>query len=150
MIIGTVMGAWGTIEYGPTAGLLIGAGSGLIFSMVHALATVTFKVDHIVSGVVINVVAIGLARFLAQLFFGQATQSNPGIPDFDTIGIPLLSDLPGSGTGLRGHVPRRTVRVPPRRSPFLRPQQDALRSSTAFRRREPGSRTIPRCAHGAA
>jgi simple sugar transport system permease protein len=106
MIIGTVMGAWGTIEYGPTAGLLIGAGAGLIFSMVHALATVTFKVDHIVSGVVINVVAIGLARFLAQLFFGQATQSNPGIPDFDTIGIPLLSDLPwGLGRAFEGMSP---------------------------------------------
>ena len=106
MIIGTVMGAWGTIEYGPTAGLLIGAGAGLIFSMVHALATVTFKVDHIVSGVVINVVAIGLARFLAQLFFGQATQSNPGIPDFDTIGIPLLSDIPwGLGRAFEGMSP---------------------------------------------
>ena len=106
MIIGTVMGAWGTVEYGPTAGLLIGAGSGLIFSMVHALATVTFKVDHIVSGVVINVVAIGLARFLAQLFFGQATQSNPGIPDFDTIGIPLLSNLPwGLGLAFDGMSP---------------------------------------------
>ena len=106
MIVGTVMGAWGTIEYGPTAGLLIGAGSGLIFSMVHALATVTFKVDHIVSGVVINVVAIGLARFLAQLFFGQATQSNPGIPGFDTIGIPLLSDIPwGLGRAFEGMSP---------------------------------------------
>ena len=106
MIIGTVMGAWGTIEYGPFAGLLIGAGAGLLFSMVHALATVTFKVDHIVSGVVINVVAIGLARFLAQLFFGQATQSNPGIPDFGTISIPLLSDLPlGLGKAFEGMSP---------------------------------------------
>ncbi|HEX2031142.1 MAG TPA: ABC transporter permease, partial [Actinomycetota bacterium] len=65
MIVGTVMGAWGSIRYGPVAGLVIGAGAGFLFSMVHALATVTFRVDHIVSGVVINVVAFGLARFLS-------------------------------------------------------------------------------------
>lgn len=94
MIVGTIMGAWGTIEYGPVAGLLIGALSGLTFSMVHALATVTFHVDHIVSGVVINLVAIGLARFLSALFFGQATQSDPGIPHLNSIDIPLLDKLP--------------------------------------------------------
>ncbi|MBA3432261.1 MAG: ABC transporter permease [Actinobacteria bacterium] len=106
MIIGTIMGAWGTVEFGPVTGLLIGAGSGLLFSLVHALATVTFRVDHIVSGVVINVVAIGLARFLSQLFFGQATQSDPGIPDLGTISIPLLELLPfGLGRAFQGMSP---------------------------------------------
>ncbi len=94
MIIGTVMGAWGTLEYGPVAGLVIGAAGGLGLGLVHALATVTFRVDHIVSGVVINVVAVGLARFLAQTFFGQATQSDPSIPHFDKFDVPLLSQLP--------------------------------------------------------
>src|SRR5918996_1232238 len=69
MITGTVMGAWGAINWGPVAGLAIGAISGLLFSLVHAVATVTFRVDHIVSGVVINVVALGLARFLPPIFF---------------------------------------------------------------------------------
>jgi general nucleoside transport system permease protein len=94
MIVGTVMGAWGTIEYGPIPGLLIGAGAGLLYSLVHALATVTFRVDHIVSGVVINIIAVGLARFLSQLFFDQATQSDPGIPDLGTINIPLFREIP--------------------------------------------------------
>lgn len=94
MIVGTVMGAWGTLEYGPVAGLLMGAAGGLGMSLVHAIATVTFRVDHIVSGVVINVVAVGMARFLAQTFFGQATQSDPSIPHFDKFDVPLLSSLP--------------------------------------------------------
>jgi general nucleoside transport system permease protein len=106
MIVGTVMGAWGTITYGPVAGLVTGAAAGLLFSLVHALSTVTFKIDHIVSGVVINLVAIGLARFLSQIFFGQATQSDPGIPDFATISIPLLSSLPlGLGQAFMGMSP---------------------------------------------
>jgi len=94
MIVGTVMGAWGALEYGPVAGLAIGALGGLGMSLVHAVATVTFRVDQIVSGVVINVVAIGLARFLAQTFFGQATQSDPSIPHFEKLDVPLLSSLP--------------------------------------------------------
>jgi general nucleoside transport system permease protein len=94
MIVGTVMGAWAAINWGPVAGLTVGALSGVGFSLVHAVATVTFRVDHIVSGVVINVVALGLARFLSQLLFGSASQSTSGVPNFDTIDIPLLSSLP--------------------------------------------------------
>jgi ABC-type uncharacterized transport system permease subunit len=106
LIIGTIMGAWGASEWGPLAGLLIGAGGGLLFSLIHALATVTFRVDHIVSGVVLNVVAVGLARFLCQLFFGQATQSDAGLPDFATIDVPLLRSLPlGLGQAFKGMSP---------------------------------------------
>jgi simple sugar transport system permease protein len=104
MIIGTVTGAWGArfftndlglgLLWGPLIGLLVGALAGLLFAGVHALATISFRVDHIVSGVVINLVAIGLARFLSQAFFGQATQSDPGGPHLSTIAIPLLSSLP--------------------------------------------------------
>ena len=94
MIVGTVMGAWGGVRYGPVAGLAIGAGAGLLFALVHALATVTFRVDHIVSGVVINVVAVGLARFLSTQFFGSATQSTSGVPDLPKLDLPLLSALP--------------------------------------------------------
>jgi ABC-type uncharacterized transport system permease subunit len=106
LIVGTVMGAWGDVQWGPIPGLLIGAVAGLLFSLVHAVATVTFRVDHIVSGVVINVIAIGLARFLSQLFFGQATQSDPGIPHLGTIDIPLLADIPlGFGRAFEGMSP---------------------------------------------
>ncbi|HEY7668622.1 MAG TPA: ABC transporter permease, partial [Actinomycetota bacterium] len=77
MIIGTVTGAAGARFFADAApdglgwgmgsvalGLLFGAFCGMLFSLIHAAATVTFRVDHIVSGVVINLVAVGLARFL--------------------------------------------------------------------------------------
>jgi ABC-type uncharacterized transport system permease subunit len=108
MIIGTVTGSWGAhhftlpapeglgwgLPWGPIMGLVIGMACGALFASIHALATVTFRVDHIVSGVVINLVAIGLARFLSQIFFGQATQSDSGQPHLHPIDIPLLSHLP--------------------------------------------------------
>ena len=105
MIIGAVTGAFGaryftdTLEmgqpWGPLLGLLFGAFCGMLFAGVHAVATISFRVDHIVSGVVINLVAVGLARFLSQAFFGQATQSDPGGPHLPDLDIPLLSSLPG-------------------------------------------------------
>lgn len=104
MVVGTVTGAFGAIYFtqtlgipapwGPMLGLLFGMACGAVFSAIHALATITFRVDQIVSGVVINLVAIGLARFLSSVFFGQATQSDPGGPHMARIDIPLLSSLP--------------------------------------------------------
>jgi len=104
MIIGTVTGAFGARYFtdtlalgqpwGPILGLLFGAFCGMLFASIHAIATISFRVDHIVSGVVINLVAVGLARFLSQAFFGQATQSDPGGPHLPVLNIPLLSSLP--------------------------------------------------------
>jgi len=104
MIIGTVVGAWGAFYFttelglgqpwGPILGLLMGLVSGALYSLVHAVATVTFRVDHIVSGVVINLAAIGIARFLSTVFFGQATQSDPGGPHLSALDLPLLSAIP--------------------------------------------------------
>jgi simple sugar transport system permease protein len=106
MIIGTVTGAYGVMQFGPVGGLLFGLACGAIFALIHAVATVTFRVDHIVSGVVINLAAVGVARFLSQLFFGQATQSNPGAPHLARWDLPLLSHLPlGLGAAFQGMSP---------------------------------------------
>jgi len=61
----------------------------------HALATVTFGVDHIVSGVAINIIALGVASFLAEALFtglpgGGPTQS-PSLDRPPTISVPGLS-----------------------------------------------------------
>ena len=77
MIIGTVTGAFGARLFADAApdglgwgewsvifGLLFGALCGALFAFDPRAATITFRVDQIVSGVVINLVAIGLARFL--------------------------------------------------------------------------------------
>jgi simple sugar transport system permease protein len=99
MIIGTVSGAYGVAHWGPVGGLAFGLICGGIYALIHAVATITFKIDHIVSGVVINLAAVGVARFLSQLWFHQATQSDPGAPHLHPINLPLLSKLP-LGLGL--------------------------------------------------
>ena len=77
MIIGTVSGAWGG-ALGPGRRPRVRLPLRRVVRADPRGGDVTFKVDHIVSGVVINLAAVGVARFLSQLWFGQATQSNPG------------------------------------------------------------------------
>ncbi len=89
LILGTWFGAWGAINYGGWTGLLIGMLGGALGGLVHAVATVTFGVDHIISGVAINVTAPGVTRFLSSEILvdydgGSITQSplTPGVGKF--------------------------------------------------------------------
>ncbi len=72
MILGTWFGAWGALAYGPWWGALLGVVGGAIGGLVHAIATVTFGIDQIVSGVAINILAAGVARFLSVIAFADA------------------------------------------------------------------------------
>ncbi len=95
MILGTWMGAWGAITYGPWWGVVAGLVGGALGGVLHALATVTFGVDHIISGVAINILAPGIARFLASEVFtqipgGSITQS-PRVPGVGNFTVPVLA-----------------------------------------------------------
>jgi simple sugar transport system permease protein len=71
MLLGTWGGAYFTYWYGPTVGLIGAIGFGVAGGLIHAIATVTFGVDHIVSGVALNTIALGLTTFLAEAFFSD-------------------------------------------------------------------------------
>ncbi len=99
MILGTWMGAWGCIEFGPWPGLLLGVLGGALGGLVHAVATVTFNVDHIVSGVAVNILGVGVTQFLNLEQFDSTNQS-PTIPEsVGHIRIPGLNDVIGGITG---------------------------------------------------
>jgi simple sugar transport system permease protein len=69
MILGTWGAAYFTYYYGPWQGIAGAALLGAIGGLIHAIATVTFGVDHIVSGVAINIIGLGAAKFLAEAYF---------------------------------------------------------------------------------
>jgi ABC-type uncharacterized transport system permease subunit len=92
MIFGTWFGAWGALRYGAAAGLAIAVLAGTLVALVHAIATVTFRVDHIVSGVAINILALGVPRFLSIVAFGQGTQS-PAVPQLPHFSLPRLGEM---------------------------------------------------------
>ncbi len=95
MIMGTWFGAWGAFQFGPWWGVVVGIIGGALGGLLHAIATVTFNVDHIVSGVAINILATGGMRFLSVISYdaetgGGATQS-PRVEGIPSIDLPFLS-----------------------------------------------------------
>ena len=111
LILGTWFGAWGAYEFGAWWGVLAGIVGGALGGALHALATVTFGVDHIVSGVAINILGAGITRFLSALVFvdtpgGGVTQS-PTLPPIQTVTLPgsgALRDLEDNGWFLLSDV----------------------------------------------
>jgi general nucleoside transport system permease protein len=95
MIFGTWFGAFGAYKWGPVAGLVLAVASGVAAAALHAMATITFRVDHIVSGVAINILAIGIPRFLSIAAYGQGTQSPQvrQLPQFNVPGLGQMSLL---------------------------------------------------------
>jgi simple sugar transport system permease protein len=74
-------------------GLLCGAGAGIITALLHAIVTVTFKADQIVSGIAINLLALGITKYFSKILFNSSSNS-ARIPGLENINIPLLSSIP--------------------------------------------------------
>ena len=95
MIGGTWFAAWGAWTFGPWQGLLLGIAGGAIFGFLHAFATVTFNVDHIVSGVAINILALGSMRFLSSLVYtpdtGGSVVGSPPVELIKNVSLPFLA-----------------------------------------------------------
>ncbi|MFC4586629.1 ABC transporter permease [Sphaerisporangium corydalis] len=129
MILGTWCGAWGAIVFGnPWAGVVAGAIGGALGGLLHALLTVTFGVDHIISGVAINILGLGVTQYLSKLVFngmkgGGETQS-PRITPISGVSVPgiggplrdvenahvfLVSDLAGLLRGVTQNVSLFTI-----------------------------------------
>jgi ABC-type uncharacterized transport system permease subunit len=117
-----ILGTWGCgylgWNHGPWAGLLFGTLLGAFGGLIHAVATVTFGVDHIISGVAINIIAPGFALYLTKVTFvhdpGGGQKQSPPISDAKSITLPFshwlhtiedkhwfgISDLAGTVGGL--------------------------------------------------
>jgi simple sugar transport system permease protein len=56
-------------------GLLAGIFGGLIFGLIHAVATIRYRADQVVTGIAINLLAIGVTRFFLKLAFASSSNS---------------------------------------------------------------------------
>ncbi|HUP72243.1 MAG TPA: ABC transporter permease [Acidimicrobiales bacterium] len=96
MVLGTWFAGWGGWHWGPWVGIVLGILGGALGGLLHALATVTFGIDHIVSGVALNIIAAGTTRFLADQFFtgrpgGSISQSPSVKGGIEEQSLPFLS-----------------------------------------------------------
>jgi general nucleoside transport system permease protein len=80
-------------EWTPWVALLVAMIAGTLFSLLHAVASITFRADHTVSGVAINLLASGLTLFLVKLIYNKG-ETDTIQQGFDKIDIPILKDIP--------------------------------------------------------
>ncbi|WP_068305741.1 ABC transporter permease [Pararhodobacter sp. CCB-MM2] len=85
-------------------GLLAGVAASVIFSLIHGVASITFRGNQLISGVAINFLASGMTVVIAQSWFHQGgrTPALTGDARFERLTLPFaeaLRDVP-----LIGHV----------------------------------------------
>lgn len=88
-----VASASGNLWLGLVAGLVGGA----LIAGVHAVFSIRFKVDQIISGTVINIFAVGMTNYLNLRWLTPVQELNNS-GTFDKIAIPGLAQLPILGT----------------------------------------------------
>lgn len=83
---------WTSIFLALLAAIIVG----MVFSLFHAVASISFRADQIVSGVALNFLAVGLCVFLVRLFYnkGQTDSVQNGIYRFN---VPFFSEIPVIG-----------------------------------------------------
>ena len=99
MILGTWGAAWAGYQWGPWAAVVGGLVFGALGGLLHAVATVTFGVDQIVSGVAITLLGLGVTKYLSTLLFlpvSQNPRQSPRVEGFVPFSVePLSSSLAG-------------------------------------------------------
>jgi simple sugar transport system permease protein len=93
----------------PWLGVLAGMLAGVAIAMIHAVISITFRADQIVSGVAINLLAAGGTQFLTWVIFGSSANT-PIIPGMAALSISYQGDgiLGGIVRGINavfGHYP---------------------------------------------
>ena len=83
-------------------GMLAGIGASLVFSLIHGLASITFRGNQLISGVAINFIAAGMTVLIAQDWFQQGgrTPALTGAARFNEIDLPFqaaFADVPYLG-----------------------------------------------------
>ncbi|NRB36142.1 MAG: ABC transporter permease [Rhodobacteraceae bacterium] len=76
-------------------GLLAGTAASLVLSLIHGVASITFRGNQLISGVAINFLAAGMTVLIAQSWFSQGgrTPSLFGGARFEGINLPFANEL---------------------------------------------------------
>ena len=66
--------------------------AGVAMALLHAVLSITFQVDQIISGTVVNILAVGLSGYLNRQLFSAGAP--PGATTLPRLDPPLLGELP--------------------------------------------------------
>jgi ABC-type uncharacterized transport system permease subunit len=88
-------GAWS-----PWVGMIAAVIFAMVFALIHAIASITFKAEQVISGIVINFLAAGSTLYLVKILFEGSGQTETLNEVFSKWEIPLLSQIPMLGYGI--------------------------------------------------
>lgn len=95
------------LTHNPWLGLIAAAAAGLLVSLIHAVASVSFRADQVVIGTAINIMFLGMPALLSGALF-NSTGSTPQLkreytlPDWN---VPLIDRVPVLSQLFSGHKP---------------------------------------------
>src|SRR5512136_1099268 len=75
--------------------VLAGVLASVILAALHAVVSIDFRVNQIISGTVVNILALGVTGYLYRQFLAENVPPGPGT--FPIVSIPLLSQIPFIG-----------------------------------------------------
>ncbi len=105
MLSGSFSGILATYGTGnPWIGVLASILVGGLLGLLHALLTVKFAGNQIVSGTGINIFALGFTAYMSQVVWGSRGAS-PNVQGLGAVSIPLLKDLPIAGEIIGNQTP---------------------------------------------
>jgi simple sugar transport system permease protein len=115
MLIGAFMafmgsalfGQWTGNTFSPNVslmvGLIIGALASALVAALHAVLSIHYKIDQVISGTVINLLAIGITDYAANVYIDPSHLSGVGV--YPVISIPGLAQIPFIGPIFFTHQP---------------------------------------------
>lgn len=90
------------LETAQLLAVLIGVSAGGLIALLHGWLSITFRTDQIVSGTVINILAVGVTSFVRREYL---LSTEAGAAKLGNIALPFLSDLPVIGDAIFTNQP---------------------------------------------
>ena len=90
------------LETAQLLAVIIGVLAGGLIALLHGWLSITFRTDQIVSGTVINILAVGVTSFVRREYL---LSTEAGAAKLGNVAIPILSDLPVIGKAIFTNQP---------------------------------------------
>ncbi|HYR48530.1 MAG TPA: ABC transporter permease [Candidatus Polarisedimenticolia bacterium] len=99
MLTGAFFAVWADLNWhSPWIAVLVAMIAGGLMALIHAVVTIRFRADQIVSGIAINIFAAGLTVYLVRTIYGLQDVGHvvpaDALPNWD---VPILSAIPFIG-----------------------------------------------------
>ena len=99
MLTGAFFAVWADLNWhSPWIAVLVAMIAGGLMALIHAVVTIRFRADQIVSGIAINIFAAGLTVYLVRTIYGLQDVGHvipaDSLPNWD---VPILSAIPFIG-----------------------------------------------------